>query len=577
MYSITRDGKHGRLQGKVDQAFLELSRSMPGRRRWVGRDLVFEMTAGNIEHIKSKLPDAVWNTDVIEDVKALEQFRLVEETSRQIKHQELPPEAYTFSFKTTPFEHQRRAFFISRSLALYAYFMEMGTGKTKVMIDKAAFLWSTGLINAFLVHAPNGVHRQWIVEQCPTHMPDFVKWKGFVYDSNTFKQRKVQKEWAEFLAFDGMKVLAMNIECMSHKSGVDVCTDFLLATKPFWAIDESTRIKTPGATRTKAVHRLSKHAPYRAIASGAPVTKGVEDLYAQLKFLSPDILGFSSFYTFRNRYCIMGGFEGKMIVGYRNVEELLKRLDGHSFRVTKADCLDLPEKVYTTREVPLTPEQKRLILQMKEEFLAQLDDGTVIDAPLAITRLMKMQQLTCGHILDAEGNITRVPSNRISVLMEILEEAQGSVIIWARFHEDIRMITEALTAAGKDYVEYHGKISSEGREAAKQAFMKGHVQYMVGNQGAGGIGLNMVVANTMVYYSNDFNADVRWQSEDRIHRIGQTKSCLYVDLVSPGTPDVKIVKALRHKKNVADSIMDVKDLLASMDEPIPPGELAPSA
>lgn len=561
MLTIQLEGKAGKISGHWNHTLLDVIRNMPGFKRWKDYVVSFEMTGANLEYLTSALPEAIWTPEAKAERDRMIVLRRQEEETRNAKLNELPAEAFKFPFKTKPMDHQARAFMLSREQKAFGYFMEMGTGKSKVIIDNAAFLFSRSEVDLLLVTAPNGVHRQWVDEQLPAHMPEWTGYKAAFYESGMSKKRMAELE--AVMAFrNGLAVVTMNIEALSHKSGEAFLKRVLQRGRVLWAVDESTRISKPSSQRTKACLRLAPLAAYRRIASGAPVTKGVEDLYTQLMFLDPDILGFSSFYTFRNRYCVMGGWEAKQIVSYRNVDELQRRLDGWTYRITKADCLDLPEKVYVTRTVLLSEEQKKHYENLKTEFITWIEGGEV-DANLAITRLMRLQQVVCGFLPTENGVIQIDKQNpRIEALMEILEQAQGKVIVWARFKEDVRMIREALNKKKIAHVTYTGADSSEERAAAKERFMTDpDCSVWVGNAAAGGIGLNLVVANTMVYYSNEFNADVRWQSEDRIHRIGQKNTATYIDLVAEKTVDVKILKALKNKKSVADSVIDKNDLL----------------
>lgn len=562
MNTIDRHSKNaGVLRVQLIAPTLEKIREMPGRKKWQGRDLVFELSAGNIEYLQREFPTVVWSTDMLSEARRIAEIRRQEDVQRSAKRITLPPEARRFPFKTKPYQHQEDAFFLSRDSHAYALLFEMGTGKTKVILDTAAHLYGEGQIDALLVWAPNGVHKQWIEEQIPVHLPDWCPYVAAYYASNTNKAERVAMEqvWDDKHR-QRLRILAMNIEAMSSDRGKAYAKKFAMAYRCLGTVDESTRIKTPGAARTRAMLSMRDMLPYRRIMSGAPVTKGVEDLYAQFAFLDADILGFNSFYTFRNRYCIMGGFEMRQIVSYRHVEDLQKRIDGWSYRVTKEQCLDLPPKVPVVRKVELHPEQKRLYDELKDEFLAQIGDR-IIDAPLAITRLMRMQQVVCGHLPageDQEGYV-RIPAEgvnpRIECAIDAVREAQGQKIVWARFRADLDMLAEALTKANITFTEYHGG-NAKTRDAGKRLYQQGKVEVFLGQTGAGGTGHDLPMTSFMLYYSNDFNADTRWQSEDRGHRIGN-QGLTIMDLVSCPL-DAKILAALQKKKNVADLVVDAK-------------------
>lgn len=348
-------------------------------------------------------------------------------------------------------------------------------------------------------------------------------------------------------------------------------------------IDESVRIKTPGSLRTKAAIKFAPLAKYRRIMSGAPVTKGYEDLYAQLKFLHPDVLGFTSFYTFRNYHCLMGGFESRQIVGYRPnaIKELEDKIAAYTYRVTKKECLDLPEKIYMKRLVELTPEQNELYDKLEDELaidmrtLKNIKDNNSISGPeahqaadtalmSAITRMLRMQQVCCGHFViesedgDKKNNqVIDVPSKRIDSLMDCINEAQGKIIVWSRFIYDLKKISEILKKEKIDHVTYHGEIKQQDREANINKFRSDpNCKVFLAQPASGGTGLNLAVADTVIYFSNDFNADTRWQSEDRAHRIGQKNNVTYIDLVSANTIDEEILDSLKNKKSLADALLD---------------------
>lgn len=537
----------------------EIIRDMPGRKSVKDRRSVkFELSAANIEYLQSRLPDLVWGPEFDDRIADIANQRAVEQRTRELKH--LPTEAFHFDFKTEPFEHQRKAFFISRDLKVFGFFMEMGTGKSKVLLDTAAHLWAAGKINALLILAPNGVHRQWANEQIPTHLPDWVPRQVLAHKAGA--PATVLRRIRELAQFDGLRIMTQNIESLSVKSGVIYATEFLRTANAMVAIDESTRIKSPGAKRTKAAQTLGDYAEYRRILTGSPITKGVEDLYAQLRFLDPDVLGFNSYYTFRNRFCIMGGYENKAVVAYRNTDELVKKLEGISFRVLKRECLDLPDKIYETRPVILSPEQRVLYDKMKKELKVSLE-GKLIEAPLAIVKLVRLQQIISGFLPDPKNPEIklRIPgaNTRLEVLKEILEECQGKTIVWSRFVEDIEFLGKELRKY--DPVLFYGQMAEDEDKALKRFKENPHCTLLIGTPQKGGIGLNLTVASNVVYYANGFNAELRWQSEDRCHRIGQTNKVTYFDLVAEKTIDNNIVRALRKKKNVADSVVDAEELL----------------
>ena len=329
---------------------------------------------------------------------------------------------------------------------------------------------------------------------------------------------------------------------------------FVRGTPFLLAIDESTTIKNPKAKRTKALVALGKSASFRRILTGSPVTKSPMDLYSQCEFMDKRLLGFDSYFSFQGRYAItrtqrMGSHSFQQIVGYRNLDELSSRLETFSYRVTKEEALDLPDKIYTTREVSLTDDQHRHYMSLKEAAIAVLEDGELVSAPAVMTQLLRLQQVLCGHLMSDDGELVEIPTNRLSALLATVEEMDGKVIIWSRFRYDIKAIvaTLAKTYGADSVVSYFGDTTDEQRQNAIASFQFGDARFFVANPQTAGYGLTLTAATNVIYYANDFNLETRIQSEDRCHRIGQKKSVTYVDLVTRNSIDEHIVRTLRAK------------------------------
>tara|TARA_B100001250_G_scaffold332603_1_gene298047 strand:- start:807 stop:2153 length:1347 start_codon:yes stop_codon:yes gene_type:complete len=440
--------------------------------------------------------------------------------------------------------------------------MEMGTGKSKVLVDNMAILYDKGKINGALIIAPKGVYRNWYSQEIPNHLASHIDYKTVLWTALTSKTK--DKEYQQLFKVDlDLHILIMNVEAFSTKKGLEFATRFLNCHNSLVAVDESTTIKTPTAKRTKAILALGKLAKYRRILTGSPVTKSPLDLYTQCGFLNEELLGFGSYYSFRNRYAVMrnanfGGRRVQLIAGYQRLDELAKILKPFSDRVLKEDCLDLPEKTYIEREVELTSEQLQTYSTMKAAALASLK-GKRATAPHVLTQLMRLHQITCGHLKNDDDTITELKSNRVSSLLDLLEEVEGKVIIWANYVYDIKHIVAAIAKKyGEDsIVQYYGAIPSEMRQKYIETFQdpESKARFFVGNPQTGGYGITLTAANTVVYYSNGYDLEKRLQSEDRAHRIGQKKAVTYVDLITPKTVDEKIRKALRKKINIATEIM----------------------
>jgi SNF2 family DNA or RNA helicase len=473
-----------------------------------------------------------------------------------------------YKFKTKPYAHQITALEKSWNKIAYGYFMEMGTGKSKVLVDNIAMLYDAGKINGALIIAPKGVYRNWYFSEIPIHLASHIQHKMVLWTASTSKTK--DKEYQQLFESDyDLHILVMNVEAFSTKKGIDFASKFLRTHKTIMAVDESTTIKTPSAKRTKAIVDLGTKAHYRRILTGSPVTKSPLDLYTQCAFLHEDLLGFSSFYAFRNRYAHMidrnfGGRRVQIVGSYQRLDELADILNKFSYRVLKEDCLDLPEKIYIKREIELTDEQEKAYATMKSAALASIK-GKLATAPHVLTQMMRLHQITCGHLKTDEGDITELKSNRLDELMDVLEEVEGKAIIWANYIYDIEhIVAEIKKKYGDDsVVQYYGAIASDQRQTNIEKFQdpKSNYRFFVGNPQTGGYGITLTCANTVIYYSNGYDLEKRLQSEDRAHRIGQKKSVTYVDLIAAKTIDEKIVKALRAKINIASTIMgeELKD------------------
>ena len=467
-----------------------------------------------------------------------------------------------YKFKTKPYAHQLTALEKSWDKSEYGYFMEMGTGKSKVLVDNMAMLYDKGKINGALIVAPKGVYNNWFTQEIPIHLSSHIQPTMVLWTASTSKTK--DKEYQSlFETGHDLHILIMNVEALSTKKGLDFAAKFLRSHTTMLAVDESTTIKNPTAKRTKSILQLGKQAEYRRILTGSPVTKSPLDLYTQCNFLNEFLLGFDSFYAFRNRYAHMiernfGGRRVQLVGSYKRLDELADNIKAFSYRVLKEDCLDLPDKIYTKREIELTEEQSKAYATMKSAALALLK-GKMATAPHVLTQMMRLHQITCGHLKNDDGTITKIKNNRMKELLSLLEEVEGKVIIWANYIYDIENIVKNISEEyGEDsIVQYYGAISSQDRADAIKKFQdpNSNARFFVGNPQTAGYGITLTAANNVIYYSNGYDLEKRLQSEDRAHRIGQHKPVTYVDLIAPKTVDEKIIKALRNKINIASEIM----------------------
>ena len=472
-----------------------------------------------------------------------------------------------YKFKTKPYAHQLTALEKSWNKENFAYFMEMGTGKTKVLIDNLAMLYDKGKIDGALIIAPKGVVKTWYEQELPTHLPNHIENVTVLWQSNITKTQQEKLETL-FEIESALHILVMNVEALSTEKGVKFASKFINSHKTMMAIDESTTIKTPTARRTKNIIGIGKHAKYKRIMTGSPITKNPLDLYTQCEFLDPWLLDFTSYYAFRNRYAEMKtmhlrGRSIQVVSEFKNLGELSETVKNFSYRVLKEDCLDLPPKNFIKRHITLTPAQKKVYEQMKKAAMAVLN-GKVTTTMTVLTQLMRLHQITCGHFTADDGSVQEVESNRLNELMSILEETEGKAIIWANYQRDVAQIIEHIEKKyGKgSIVDYYGLTPQEDRQDNIRKFQnKPECRFLIGTPQTGGYGITLTQANTVIYYSNGYDLEKRLQSEDRAHRIGQKKTVTYVDLICEDTVDEKIVKALRDKINIASEVMgeELKD------------------
>jgi len=503
-------------------------------------------------------------------------------------------EPQDFLFKTKPFEHQAKAFNLSRDLENFAYLMEMGTGKTKVTIDVGAWLYSKGKINFMLVAAPNDVQRNWIEREIPPHLPDWVERRTCVWSGNMKKA-----DWDDFHAlfdpdFHGLRIMAVNFEQFSASDRMwnqaspdknkprfgQAMRMIMNAFSVLFVVDESSKIKTGGARRTKRIINMGAKAAYRRILTGT--LGGPLEAYSQFGFLDYDILGFRNFYGYKHHFAewrkrrlkAKAGQkerEFEELVGYKNLAELNEKIGAHSFRVLKKDCLDLPDKIYMRRLVQMAPDQKKKYTLLKNQSILELKkemaDGST-HAPVAnvLVKYLRLQQIIGGWLPDIENpDSPALPlfekpetNPRIKALLDVVEEnGEQQIIIWARFRAEIEAITDILNSVYGEgsAVSFYGGTEKDERKEAINGFQEGRIKFFVANAHSGGYGLTLTAATCVIYYSNDFSLEARLQSEDRCHRIGQTSKVLYVDLEAENTLDKRVLSALKMKKNLADTVV----------------------
>lgn len=499
-------------------------------------------------------------------------------------------------FKTEPFMHQRQALSLGASQLVFAYLMDQGTGKTWTLLQDMAINYRNAIIDAVIVVCPNSIKQQW-AEQIEQHLPDDVPRNVGIWTSvPNAAQKRENAEWIESFQNNEQTLhwFIVNVEAL----GMARCEEFLaqIAKQSHCAIvvDESTKIKNRTAKRTKGAMRIRAHCKLARIMSGTPVIKSPMDAFAQFNFLDRDILGYDNFFSFRGHYGVMGGYKNKQVVAYKNTEELARAIKTCSFRVTKDECLDLPPKLFARRDVSMQPAQKKEYDRMRREMLAMLDEpckacdgigyvmvdgggaieqeevpkvcgvchGTAsnVSVTIALTQLLRLQQITCGFITDGPEVLHWFTDNppKIMECMDIIEDADTQQILcWSNFRPEIDRLCQELALRGISYGELHGGISDDGRNAFRTSFQAGNLQVGVCHPAAGGIGVDLWMANIANYLSNSHKTEDRVQSEDRCHRIGSEihDNVFYNDIVVPGTVDVKILRVIRNNRDMSDAIM----------------------
>lgn len=497
-------------------------------------------------------PPTKTNMDFLKRFRAV--FNKKIEIGRRIRGR-LPME---FKFKTEPYPHQLEALQFGIDLPNFALTMDPGTGKSKVMIDDVSCFFLKNEGDAAIVICPNSIKSNW-EEQIEIHSS--VPHDVFVFGPDT---KKKFNEWM-LTPFNGVKWALFAVESFSQGDAMVYAEKFLLLRRCALLIDESSRIKTHDSIRTKNITKLGLFAKRKRTASGTPLTKGPQDLYAQYSFLDPDIIGGSSFYSFRNRYCLMGGYKMRQIVGTMNEDELIQLINPYTYRASKADHLKLPPKVYQIRKVAPSKEQEQIYKKLDTEGYAEIK-GHAISFDNVLVKHLRLQQISSGFVPAAkllpngmvdENETELIPlagkNPKIEELVGVLDEIDGKVIIWCRFQREVDLVFDAIGG-----VKFYGLQSADENTTARRAFMNDpDVKYFIGTQSSGGIGITLVSAATVIYLSNTFMLEDRIQSEDRAHRIGQTAdSVLYIDIVMDRDwVDSKVIKSIQMKKDYSDWLL----------------------
>lgn len=468
--------------------------------------------------------------------------------------------------RTVPFQHQAAEHDDHWATEARAIFWEMGVGKSKVIVDRAGALFTAGRIDAVVTLAPPGVDRNWATDEIPSHMPEGLQEETLVH---VWRTSSAGTKWharaAESLVkHKGLAWLTMSYDAIMTTAGKTFLWKLLRHRRALFVADESHSIKSAGAKRTIRTIAAARYAPFRNILTGTPIAQGPFDVYSQVKFLDDEFWereGFGGYTAFKNHFGIwfrradcqeLHGYDPgyDKLKGYRNLDQLQEILKKISTRLTKAEALDLPPKVYSRRYYELTPEQTRLYQALKEDFYAETMGGTLVEAPLAIVRLLRFQQICCGYVgTDDDEEPYELLPGKNPLLASVAEWAEGlgeKTIIWCRFTKDIELVADMLRAKGGEAVKYYGGQTGDENADASEQFKRGNAQWIIANPQKGATGLTWNMAHHVGYYSNSFRLLDRLQSEDRAHRIGTAHTVDYTDFVGQMVVGEKVLQTVTH-------------------------------
>lgn len=461
-----------------------------------------------------------------------------------------------FRFKTEPFPHQTvgaAKVYGRRESYLDA---DPGMGKTKMLIDAYAAKFASGDIQRVIIFCPKTVRHVW-AEELAKHCP-------IPYQVEFLKNNRKKSD----LVFDGktMPVLLVSTEGMSTDATLKECIKYTYSHKIGTIIDEAHMIKTPSALRTKNVTAIASFSASVSLASGTMLGNGIEDLYSQFFAMNPEIIGYPDFFSFRERYCVMGGYRGKRITGYKNLDELRSMISPYIATARMGDLI-LP-KIYTSRKIEMGRVQRAKYDELSR-FLKLKDDG--IETTNTLDLMSRLHQIAGGflpiikktNIMDSNGQqversttvgYDQIDDGKIRELIEIVDHyPDRSIIVWCCYRHEIEAVIKALSDKyGADTVsQMHGGMDEAERAISRQTLQSGGTRFLVGTQTAGGVGTTMTAATVTVYYSNTFSYINRKQSEDRSYRIGQTKQVTIIDMIAEDSIDELVLKALSDKTDLA--------------------------
>jgi SNF2 family DNA or RNA helicase len=454
------------------------------------------------------------------------------------------------------YKHQEDIFQRSKDAEYYALFCEPGTGKTRIVIRTLEHQFTKGMISGAVIVTTKGIVGNWVYGELPKHSEDpyaAYLWTG-THKPEIFKTALVTDRLCYFIC---------NIDSLLSDSQMRRIEEFAKVHKKFaFVIDESTTVKNIKAARTKRALNIAKYAKTRRIMSGTPIVQSPLDVFSQCEILKRGLLGHKSIYSFKGQYAVVkpmrfGIRSFDKIVGFRDLDKLTAMLQSFGSIVKKEDCLDLPPKIYQTIYVPLSNEQLHAYEELKEKAVLYLQ-GNEVTAVNALAMIVRLLQICCGQLKIGEGRYISIENNRLAALRDLIDESPNKVIVWTSFTNTANDIMKLL---GDEAIHLSSDLNVAEREDVLNEFRGGSPKVLVANPASAGHGITLVEASTVIYYSNSYNLEHRLQSEDRTHRIGQTKPVLYIDLVAPDTIEGAVLEALKNKKAIADEVITSKALL----------------
>lgn len=549
---LTIEAKTCLAVGSFGGAAAKLSLLMEGRKNWLAHDrLRFETSRKNIDLFMAAFPSSVVQ-DTRQSADALRDLEVAACVPRVLPGR---------NFVLPPRDFQLENFERFKEQPVWAIFSEQGTGKTKVAIDIICWRWLLRMVTGVIIlSSPKGVHAQWIEEQLPTHIWPSVDALSYVWDGNKLPY------WLGRDTPDELQIVSGNIDMVKGRDGFNFLKAFANHHRGrlLILIDEADSIKNVKSVRSKRVRDIAAVTKQRAIMTGTPIAKDLTDEWGEFYFLDPDIIGHKYLVSFRAQYCVMGGFENRSVIAHKEVDNFKRLTAPYIFRATKAE-LNLPPKVYDSVVFDLSSTQRRLIRELRDQFFASLAHGPVVAVKTGATALIRIQQIGCGFAVDEDGAIHYLEDNpRLDTLVDLRRQMEGPVIIWCRFKEDIKIVQRAFSNTG---VSYYGETSSGDRLKAKESFLSGNALEFIATPGSAGKGIDglQTVCSDAIYYSNSYNAIDRWQSEDRIDRMGSIGTSRYFDIIGRGSTDRAILANLKRKKDISSlALDDLKQIMESI-------------